>query len=173
MTNATEILKKPYARVVVPESDGTFRAEIHEFPGCIAVGETAAQALSLLEEVAESWLESALANRHLIPEPIEIVDYSGKLVLRLPKSLHSKAAFASKRDGVSLNQYISTALAVYIGSAEAKVQAVHGVTVNVTGINVNSLNYTDYAGIGAPVWRSLGLVPVLGTTSAEKEKAYA
>jgi predicted RNase H-like HicB family nuclease len=34
-----------YGRVVVPESDGTFRAEIIEFPGCIAVGDTAGEAL--------------------------------------------------------------------------------------------------------------------------------
>lgn len=171
MTNATEILKKPYARVVVPESDGTFRAEIHEFPGCIAVGETASEALSVLEEVAESWLESALANRHLIPEPIEIVDYSGKLVLRLPKSLHSKAAFASKRDGVSLNQFISTALAVYIGSAEAKAnQPSYGVTVNL-GVSVNSGDFTHLAGPAMPVWRDL--VPVLGASKIERKTVNA
>ena len=32
-----EYLKAPYGRVVVPESDGTFRAEITEFPGCSRV----------------------------------------------------------------------------------------------------------------------------------------
>jgi hypothetical protein len=47
-----EFLKRPYSRVVVPESDGTFRGEIMEFPGCIAAGDTAEETLARLEGVA-------------------------------------------------------------------------------------------------------------------------
>ena len=66
-----EYLKRPYGRVVVPEPDGTFRAEIMEFPGCIATGDTAAEALASLENVAESWLEATIARGQHVPEPIE------------------------------------------------------------------------------------------------------
>jgi predicted RNase H-like HicB family nuclease len=92
-----EYLKKPYGRFVVPESDGTFRGEIIEFPGCIAVGDTAAEALANLEDVAASWLEATLARGQRIPEPIENVEFSGKLVVRLPKTLHKKAAHIAAR----------------------------------------------------------------------------
>jgi len=98
----TDVIKRPYGRVVLPEPDGTFRAEIIEFPGCIAAGDTAAQALTSLEAVAESWLEATIAKGLRVPEPIESTEYSGKLVVRLPKTLHKKAAHAAAREGVSL-----------------------------------------------------------------------
>jgi predicted RNase H-like HicB family nuclease len=99
----------------VPEEDGTFRAEIHEFPGCIATGDTETDALAALEDVALSWLESVMAMGKAIPEPIENLRFSGKLVLRMPKTLHKKAALAAERDGVSLNQFIVSSVAEQIG----------------------------------------------------------
>jgi len=64
-------LKRPYARMVFPETDNTWRGEILEFPGCISTGDTPEEALATLEDVAESWLESALARGQHIPEPGE------------------------------------------------------------------------------------------------------
>jgi hypothetical protein len=37
--------------------------------------------------------------------------YSGRLLLRMPRSLHEELAKASDRDGVSLNQFITGVLA--------------------------------------------------------------
>jgi predicted RNase H-like HicB family nuclease len=111
-----EYLKMPYGRVVVPEEDGTFRGEIIEFPGCIAVGDTAAEALANLEDVAESWLEATLARGQHVPEPIENQGFSGKLVVRLPKTLHKKATYAAAREGVSLNQFIANSVAEQVGA---------------------------------------------------------
>jgi len=37
-------------------------------------------------------------------------EYSGRILLRIPKSLHGTLIYAAKRDGVSLNQYISSLL---------------------------------------------------------------
>lgn len=67
--NTSEYLRKPYSRVIVPEEDGTFFARILEFPGCIAVGDTEAEALANLEEVARSWLEATVARKQRVPEP--------------------------------------------------------------------------------------------------------
>ncbi len=39
------------------------------------------------------------------------LDFSGKLNIRIPKSLHKKLSQAAKLDGVSLNQYIIYKLA--------------------------------------------------------------
>jgi antitoxin HicB len=120
---ACEHLKKPYGRYVVPESDGTFRAEIVEYPGCIAVGDTAAEALSNLENVAASWLEAVLAKGQRVPDPIENAGFSGKLVVRLPKSLHKKAAHTAAREGVSLNQFIVSSIAEQVGSHSMRAAA--------------------------------------------------
>jgi predicted RNase H-like HicB family nuclease len=111
-----EILKKPYARMVVPDTDGTFTAEIVEFPGCIAVGDTAAEALSNLDEVAVDWIAATLEQGQDIPEPMEAAGFSGKLVLRMPKGLHKRATLWAERDGVSLNQFIVTCVAEQVGT---------------------------------------------------------
>lgn len=114
-----DYFKLPYSRVVVPEDDGTYRAEILEFPGCIATGDTEVDALAALKDVALSWLESVAAMGKAIPEPMEKLQYSGKLVLRMPKNLHKKAARAAERDGVSLNQFIVSSVAEQIGMQSA------------------------------------------------------
>jgi antitoxin HicB len=113
---SAEYLQRPYGRVVIPEGDGTFRAEIIEFPGCIAIGDTSAEALANLEDVAASWLEVVIAKGQRVPEPIENVGFSGKLVVRLPKSLHKKAANMAAREGVSLNQFIVSSIAEQVGT---------------------------------------------------------
>ena len=121
--NPTEILRQPYGRLVVPDSDGTYRAEIVEFPGCIATGDTAAEALANLDATAWDWLEAVIERRQHIPEPVEAAEYSGKLVVRLPKSLHKKAAFQAARDGVSLNQFIVASIAEQVGTKAATCDA--------------------------------------------------
>jgi len=112
---AKELLKKPYARMIFPERDGTFRAEIMEFPGCIAIGETATLALESLESTAEAWINSALANSQEIPPPVDQLEYNGKFVIRIPKNLHRYLVLLAQRDGVSLNDYILTCLAGQVG----------------------------------------------------------
>jgi antitoxin HicB len=117
-----DYLARPYARLVIRDDDGMFRAEIVEFPGCLATGETAAKALESLEDVAASWLEAAIVKGLRVPEPIENGGaFSGKLMLRLPKTLHKKAAHAAERDGVSLNQFIVASIAEQVGRVTASV----------------------------------------------------
>jgi antitoxin HicB len=105
MEAAAEYLRKPYGRLLVPEEDGTYRAEIMEFPGCMAVGDTATEAFDNLENAAITWVEATIEKGRPIPDPMEELDYSGKLVVRLPRSLHKRASYMANREGVSLNQY--------------------------------------------------------------------
>jgi len=76
-----------------------------------------------LERVAESWLEATIAKGQRVPEPTEMVGFSGKLVLRLQKSLHKKAAYLAAREGVSLNSFIQTAVAEHVGSLQSRATA--------------------------------------------------
>ena len=69
METPEEILKRPYLRIIVPEPDGSCRAEMPGFPGCIATGETFEEAVSSLEAVATGWLTAAIALGHKIPRP--------------------------------------------------------------------------------------------------------
>src|SRR5690242_5618574 len=99
-----EYLRNAYARILIPEEDGSYSAEILEFPGCFAQGTNPTEAMAKLEETAKSWLTVALAHGHEIPPPSSAHGYSGRVLLRLPRSLHRSAAMRAVRDGVSLNQ---------------------------------------------------------------------
>lgn len=115
---AEEYLKRPYARILIPET-GKFTAEILEFPGCFAYGDTPEEALQHLERSAESWIEAALEQGQEIPEPYSSVGFSGNFALRMPRGLHRRAARLAERDRVSLNQYLVAAVAERVGAEDA------------------------------------------------------
>jgi predicted RNase H-like HicB family nuclease len=114
--DAKDYLKKPYSRVIIPDENGIYFAQILEFQGCYAEGETVTEAIENLERVAESWIEASREIGHEIPEPLESQGYGGKIALRLPKSLHRQAIRVAEREGVSLNQFLVTAIATRLGA---------------------------------------------------------
>jgi predicted RNase H-like HicB family nuclease len=124
LTTAEAYLKRPYQRVLIPDPEkGGYTAKIAEFPGCVTEGDTAAKALKRLEDVAESWIEAVLDMGQAVPEPMAEQEYSGKLMLRLSRSLHRRAAEMAHAEGVSLNQFIVITLAERAGTIQAKATA--------------------------------------------------
>ena len=110
MTNS---IKYP-ASVCWSEQDGGFIAIAPDLPGSSAFGETEADALRELRLVIELGIESHKAVGNPIPQPTDLTkpqDYSGRLLLRMPKTLHQLLADEAKREDVSLNQYILYRLA--------------------------------------------------------------
>lgn len=116
--NPKEYLRR-YARRLAPNADGGFTATIQEFPGLVAEGETADEAVRNLESAAESWIDATLQTGHEVPPPVELSDYSGKFALRLPRGVHKRAAEMANIEGVSLNQWLVSAIAFYLGVGEA------------------------------------------------------
>jgi len=114
-----QILQKPYARRLLPDEGGGYTATILEFPGCIAEGDTPAEALEALENAAESWLAVAIANGNEIREPVDFDGYSGKVALRIPRTLHRQVAEFAELEGTSINQLLVHAVSKYIGGQEA------------------------------------------------------
>jgi len=113
-----EYLKEPYARVLVPETEGGFSAEILELPGCYAMGETADDALSNLVDAIAVWVDAAISQGKKIPEPFANYEGSGKVALRLPRSTHHKAVQMAEREDVSLNSFIVGAVEARVGARE-------------------------------------------------------
>ncbi len=114
---ASDYLKEPYSRVLIPDDEtGTFAAKITEFPGCFAQGDTPEEAYRNLEAAAGSWIEEVLGIGQQVPEPAVNNQYSGRVALRLPKSLHRNAAQLAERDGTSLNQFLVSAIAERVGA---------------------------------------------------------
>lgn len=115
---ASEYLKKPYSRTLIPVGDGTYFAEILEFPGCFAEGQSPGEAYKNLEAVAESWIEAAQGQGQEIPEPFATHDFSGRIALRIPRSIHKQAARFAEMDDTSLNQFFLAAIAARVGAEE-------------------------------------------------------
>jgi predicted RNase H-like HicB family nuclease len=118
MQTAKNYLQQPYARIVIPVENSGFHAEILEFPGCFAQGETLEEAYSNLEKAAESWIEVCLSQGHKVPEPSSSLTFSGRIVLRLPRSIHQKAAQLAERDQISLNTYLVSAVSARVGAED-------------------------------------------------------
>lgn len=114
-----EYIQEPYTRILIPNDDGTFSAEILEFSGCFADGNTANEAMENLAKAAKSWIEACLEQGLEIPKPFMNQDFSGKVALRLPRSLHRQAVRFAERDGISLNQFLVSAVAARVGAEDS------------------------------------------------------
>ncbi|HLP44359.1 MAG TPA: type II toxin-antitoxin system HicB family antitoxin [Candidatus Deferrimicrobium sp.] len=100
-------MELPYNIIIRKDPYGGYFAKIEELEGCMAQGETYEEAFKNIREAMELWLEDAIADGDDIPEPDRGEEnFSGKFVLRLPKTLHRKLARNAYKENVSLNQYV-------------------------------------------------------------------
>lgn len=94
--------------------DKGFIAEAPDLPGCSAWGATEADAAREAQEAIAAWLQAARAAGKRVP-PAGVVEpvshYSGKFLVRVPRSLHARLAREADQQGVSLNQWAATKLA--------------------------------------------------------------
>ena len=98
-------LNYPSQITKIDEADGGgFLIEVPMLKGCMSDGETVEEAYNNLEE----------AKKLAIPEPAD-ASYSGRFMVRIPKTLHKIITEQSKREGLSLNQYVSNVLAYAAG----------------------------------------------------------
>jgi antitoxin HicB len=119
-------LSLPYAVRVYREPDGSgFTAEIPDLPGCITCADTLDEVWALIDDAKRGWLELALADGDPIPEPAPPLEEqpSGKFTVRVPRSLHRKLSEEARREGVSLNQFVTVALAETVGVRQAQTRA--------------------------------------------------
>jgi predicted HicB family RNase H-like nuclease len=86
-------------------------ATVEELPGCEAHGPTPERAAAAVADAVERWVEQAEAEGRDVPPPGAAATHSGKLLVRMPRSLHAELVRASEREGTSLNAYIVAALA--------------------------------------------------------------
>lgn len=103
----------PYTRELIRNSDGTWFARVLEFAGCMTEGDTQAEALEMLDDAMDAWISAKLEESESVPDPINSDEYSGKFMVRLPKSLHRDLARRAETEEASLNQFVVTTLARY------------------------------------------------------------
>lgn len=95
-------------------------AEVVELPGCISQGTTPDEAVDRLRDAYEAWVSVALEDGREIPAPRAELTYSGRLLLRMPRTLHAQLAREAEQEGVSLNQFVATSLAGSVGWRAAR-----------------------------------------------------
>ena len=106
--NVQAYLDLPYniiLRHVIDDSGSYYFARVQEFNGCMSDGETIEEAYANIREAMEGWIETKLDAGFEVPIPLNVEDYSGKFVVRIPKSLHAQLVLDAEKEGVSLNQY--------------------------------------------------------------------
>jgi antitoxin HicB len=104
----------PYRLSVVRDGEdkGTpWTAAVEELPGCTSRGKTPDEALNGVQEAMAEWIAVALKEGRDIPEPRSTSSHSGRLLLRMPRTLHGELTRAAERESISLNQFITDTLA--------------------------------------------------------------
>ena len=100
-------LKYPLA--IYPEEEGGFTIAVMGLPGCISREATVEEAVEVIAQTRERWIQTAYEQGNSIPLPFTEVAYGGTL-LNIPRSLHRQLSDSASREGVSLSQHIVTLL---------------------------------------------------------------
>lgn len=109
-------LNYPVEISVIPEDEGGgYLASIPLLPGCMTDGETVEEAYTNLQDAKREWIIDMLDHGLPINEPNMKPRFSGRFVVRVPKTLHRLLAEESEREGVSLNQFVNNSLAFVVG----------------------------------------------------------
>ncbi|MDE6182249.1 MAG: toxin-antitoxin system HicB family antitoxin [Eubacteriales bacterium] len=98
--NYTKIIQE-----INDENGRYFYGKVLELDGCQSDGDTLEEVYNNLNEAMEEYISLKLEMGFNIPLPVDVDSYSGKFVVRIPKTLHQKLSIEAQQEGVSLNQY--------------------------------------------------------------------
>jgi len=100
-----------YTQTLTPlsESDGGgWLVTYPDLPGCMSDGETREEAIKNGLDAVDQWLDT---NTELgRPVPKSSADVSGKFMVRVPKSVHSRLITKAELEGVSMNALVNSVL---------------------------------------------------------------
>ncbi len=111
-------LEYPFNVIAAPDTGG-YVVTFPDLPGCATHVERIEDIGAVANEIRRLWIRTEYEDGANIPEPSYPEEYSGKFVVRLPRSLHRRLAESAEREGVSLNQYVVMLLSG--GDAEQRV----------------------------------------------------
>lgn len=163
------------------DEDQGYIALVADLPGCSAFGETAEEALRESDDAVDAWLEAAKAAGNPIPKPSQPPlhkKYSGKILVRVPPTLHGHLVEDAASEGVSLNQYVNFLLAD--GSARKRSQgslAHYGVSQAIVAYICGGFSALSPAGSATSSFAAAGqVIPFyrggLGTSQLKPNDAF-
>lgn len=104
MTKEIENTNYP-VKIYFDDDDEIFVAEFPDLPGCSAYGDSVDEAYQAAQTAKQGWLDLAVEQGLPIPKPTRVEEYSGRILLRLPSSLHASLVERAELQLTSLNQY--------------------------------------------------------------------
>lgn len=107
------------------DGETCFEARVVELPDVAEYGDSYEEAYELAIDTIETTAEIFAEKGKQMPAPMEPVDdFSGRVTLRLSKTLHRSLAHVADLEGVSLNQHMVNVLNYYSGYCQG-VTAAH------------------------------------------------
>lgn len=100
------------------EGETLFEARVKELPDLAEYGESYEEAYGLAVDTIETAAEAFAEKGRSFPVAMVPADeYSGRVTLRLPRSLHRALAETANAEGASLNQHLVNILGYFSGFA--------------------------------------------------------
>jgi predicted RNase H-like HicB family nuclease len=99
---------------------------VAEFPNISAFEATYDEAHSLVLDAIGGLYSIAEKKGETLPDPYPPMpdECSGRVTLRLPKTLHARVVRYADRDDVSLNTYLVSAISTYVGEEQGHAKAI-------------------------------------------------
>ena len=93
-----------------------YEAKLKELPDVAEYAETYEEAYLLALDTIETTAQVFAKQNRAMPKPmVDNIEGSGRVTLRMPKSLHGNMANWAESEGVSLNQLIVNCLSLSLG----------------------------------------------------------
>lgn len=103
------------------EGEVCFEARVRELPDVVEYADSAEEAYALAVDTIGTTFEVLAEKGQGMPVPhAPADDFSGRVTLRLPRSLHRALTEAAEHEGVSLNQHLVDILGYYSGFAAGR-----------------------------------------------------
>ena len=103
------------------DGETLFEARVKELPDLVEYGESFDEAYDLAVDAIDTAATAFVEKGRMFPSAIVPADdYSGRVTLRMPRSLHRALAESSDEEGVSLNQHLVNILCYFSGFSAGK-----------------------------------------------------
>jgi predicted RNase H-like HicB family nuclease len=138
------VVASPYPLRVWREPEGYYVVDSPDVNGVLGTGDDEALAIADWRAAFAAWAEARLISGETIPEPTRPVaegSYSGRLLLRLPRSLHRDLSEAAEREGISINQVAIALIAAGVGRGDVGIAADAIRALDTTGFEPGTPDY--------------------------------
>jgi len=135
------------------EDEGSYTALYPDLPGCMSYGDTPNDAVSALGRTKRLWISGRLEAGMSVPEPTDLEGFSGKFLVRVPKSLHRTLHFQAQQEGVSLNQFVTHKLSCSSNSHYDTARLSVAIQTALAGIGQRFMEKSLYSSHSPKTWK--------------------